>query len=153
MTFPELIHAKAEAAAKIKRRQYFVRMFKPRFAPLVEAGTKLQTIRPVPKRMPRPGDTVSLRAWTGRPMWSKMRVLREARITGVSDILIARDRVWYGGLAPYKLTTTRDLNDFARDDGFKFWQDMVAWFEAEHGLPFKGILIAWEAKTPGKIVA
>ena len=41
-----------------------VRMFKPQFAPLVKAGTKRQTIRPVPKRLPQPGDLESWREWT-----------------------------------------------------------------------------------------
>lgn len=34
----------------------FVRLFHPRFAGLVESGAKLQTVRPSPKRMPKPGD-------------------------------------------------------------------------------------------------
>ena len=41
-----------------------VRMFKPQFAPLVKAGTKRQTIRPVPKRLPQPGYLESWREWT-----------------------------------------------------------------------------------------
>lgn len=45
----------------------YVRMFKPQFAPLVESGKKLQTVRPTPKRMPKPGDKISLREWTGLP--------------------------------------------------------------------------------------
>ena len=40
----------------------FVRMFKPQFAGLVERGENLQTVRPIPKRMPKPGDKISLRA-------------------------------------------------------------------------------------------
>lgn len=46
-------------------RAHFVRMFKPQFAPMVENGTKLQTVRPRPKRMPKEGDAISLRCWTG----------------------------------------------------------------------------------------
>jgi hypothetical protein len=44
-----------------------VLMFQPRFAPLVEAGTKTQTIRPVRRRPIVVGDELSLRAWTGLP--------------------------------------------------------------------------------------
>ena len=42
-----------------------VKLFKPQFSPLVESGLKLQTVRPTPKRMPKPGDRISLREWTG----------------------------------------------------------------------------------------
>lgn len=49
----------------------FVRMFKPHFALLVESGAKAQTVRPTPKRMPKPGDRISLRCWSGAPYRSK----------------------------------------------------------------------------------
>lgn len=59
--------------------------FKARFTELVASGAKRQTIRPTPKRMPKPGDWISLRCWTGRPYWSKQRVLRDAVIAVVSN--------------------------------------------------------------------
>lgn len=62
----------------------FVRMFKPRFAPLVKDGRKLQTMRPVPKVMPRPGDIIDCRMWAGKPYRSKHVKLCEGRITRVS---------------------------------------------------------------------
>lgn len=128
---------------------HFVRMFSPRFAPLVESGAKLQTIRPTPKRMPQPGDTISLRCWTGKPYRSKQRVLREAVIAEVAEIeLISNDVRWiinaefeFGWDGPGH----DDMMDhFARDDGFKHWPDMRDWFQQQHGLPFSGILIRWK---------
>lgn len=68
--------------------RHFVRLFQPRFAALVESGAKCQTVRPVPKRMPRPGDTLSLRCWVGAPYRSKQRVLREAVVERVLPISI-----------------------------------------------------------------
>lgn len=125
----------------------FVRMFKPRFALLVETGTKLQTIRPTPKRLPHPGDRISLRAWTGKPYRSKQRVLRDALIMVVELVTITKESATFShpplGKFPYRLTGVDQLNHFALADGFTSWIELVEWFDAEHGLPFSGICIHW----------
>lgn len=120
---------------------HFVRTFKPQFTTLVESGHKLQTIRPVPKRRPRPGDTISLRTWSGKPYRSKQRILREAIVTGVNDILIESTGVvlWAANGAGYAPA----CDFFAIKDGFKSWDEMRDWFQTEHGLPFSGIVIFW----------
>lgn len=123
-------------------RAHFVRLFKPRFAALVEAGEKWQTVRPTPKRMPRAGDTISLRCWTGAPYRSKQRVLREAVIHEVRDILISDEGVCMydqrdgAGWAPGE-------HGFAKADGFASWPEMLEWFRETHGLPFEGIVLFW----------
>lgn len=64
-----------------------IKLFQPRFAPMVKDGTKLNTIRPLPKRerdMPQVGWDISLREWSGKPYRSKQRVLKESVIEGVS---------------------------------------------------------------------
>jgi hypothetical protein len=124
------------------KRRWFVRMFKERFAPLVEAGTKLNTVRPEPKRRPVPGDITSLRVWRGEPYRSKQRILRTAMITAVRDILITENYVWYLEKGE-RVSASGDLDDFARRDGFADFRDMQAWFNEEHGLPFVGIAIFW----------
>jgi len=120
----------------------FVRMFKQRFAPFVMAGTKLQTVRPTPKRMPRPGDLISLRSWTGRPYHSPQRVLREGVISDVTPITIDASgiRIGAGYLDDDRQTA------FARFDGFGDWTEMRDWFDAEHGLPFEGVVIFWSVQ-------
>jgi hypothetical protein len=123
-----------------------VRMFKPRFAPLVEAGTKLQTVRPRPKRlrdMPKEGDAISLRTWTGLPYRSKQRNLRESLVASVELVLITREGVTTGG--PDRRIEPQ-CDEFARADGFESWAELIAWFEEQHGLPFLGILIKWQPK-------
>jgi hypothetical protein len=115
-------------------------MFKPQFAPAVEAGTKLQTVRPVPKRMPEAGDTISLRMWTGLPYRSKQRVLRESVIESVAPIRITED----GPVLDSIQLWGAERDAFAEDDGFPGWMEMREWFEATHGLPFDGILICWK---------
>lgn len=119
----------------------FVRMFKPQFAPLVESGAKLQTVRPTPKRMPRPGDVISLRAWTGSPYRSTQRVLREAVIVEVRDIAIFEEGPCV--YADQGADWSPGNDGFAKADGFSDWMEMREWFRKQHGLPFKGILITW----------
>jgi hypothetical protein len=118
-----------------------VRMFKPQFAALVESGTKRQTVRPKPKRIPKPGQPISLRTWTGLPYRSKQRVLREATVTRVDPVTMAL------GPAHQLLLSvgggTVDEAAFARADGFQSIEEMRDWFKNTHGLPFEGIVIHW----------
>ncbi len=117
----------------------FVRMFKPQFARLVESGAKRQTVRPMPMRMPQPGDVVSLREWTGKPYRSKQRELRRTWITDVQRIAITPHGMSLDGM----VASDDGRERFAQADGFAGWAEMLAWFEAEHGLPFDGIVIYW----------
>jgi hypothetical protein len=119
----------------------FVRMFKPQFAGLVERGEKLQTVRLTPKRMPMPGDRISLRAWTGAPYRSKQRVLREATITKVDTFSI--DTFPTMRINDIRLKYRSACDEFARADGFEDYPALLEWFRNQHGLPFEGIVIYW----------
>ncbi|MGH8017023.1 MAG: ASCH domain-containing protein [Opitutaceae bacterium] len=114
-----------------------MRLFKPRFATLVELGAKKQTVRPTPLRKPKPGDRISLRQWSGKPYRSKQVTLREATVVAVEPCEITTTSVRVG---PFDESPEM----FARADGFASWDDMRQWFEREHGLPFQGILIGWQ---------
>jgi len=103
-------------------------LFSPRFAPSVQAGTKRQTIRRPRKRPIRPGDQLSLRAWTGAPYRSKQRVLGVGVCQAVQPVTIGAD-------------FADDAE--ARRDGFTDAGDLRQWFEATHGLPFHGLRICW----------
>lgn len=121
-------------------------MFKPRFAAMVERGEKLQTVRPVPKRMPKPGDKISLRAWTEKPYRSKHRVLRDAVITSVYRITIEdpmRTRETWGLKKDGICMSLEACKEFAKADGFTTMHEMLQWFHTTHGLPFEGIAIHW----------
>lgn len=122
----------------------FVRMFQPRFAALVEAGVKCQTVRPTPARIPKPGDKISLRRWTGKPYRSPQRLLRDAVVSEVFDITINTDGVFLYEIGRGGAAGVPDRDSFAMDDGFANWSDMRMWFENAHGLPFTGILIRWK---------
>lgn len=116
-----------------------VRMFKPQFAPLVLSGEKCQTIRPTPKRMPKSGERISLRQWTGKPYRSKQRVLRESIVAEVLPVKINAAAIMVNGCVL--------LGDeewaFAKADGFNTPQDLLDWFNFTHGLPFEGVVIKW----------
>jgi hypothetical protein len=132
-----------------------VKTFKDQFAPLVREGIKNQTVRPVPKRpqdIPKAGDVISLRRWTGKPYRSKQEVLRESIVTAVQPV-----RIHEGGAGsrchPWSewidWAHVEDLNDFAKADGFASFEEMRAWFTEQHGLPFEGMTTYWA--TPGQI--
>ncbi len=119
-------------------------LFQPRFARLVEAGKKRQTIRGVRKRPIRVGDKVSLREWTGLPYRSKQRILGESQIKLLWPIEILED----GIIACRNIWFSRAAREgVARDDGFADFAEMIEWFRKTHGLPFTGILIKWEATS------
>ncbi len=131
----------------------FVRMFKPRFAKLVKSGDKTQTIRPLPKRIPRRGDTMSLRMWTGKPYRSKQRVLLETKLGRIEVIRIDEKGIikppGEGSILAVmgeKLCVLEGANAdrYAQDDGFTDWNEMRDWFKAEHGLPFEGVALYWQ---------
>lgn len=120
-----------------KKPRRFVRMFKPQFARLVETGQKLQTVRPIPKRMPVPGDLIDCREWTGKPYRSPQRKLKESEIICVGEIKVC----------PSSLLINNEFvpkNEFAVRDGFSCYDEMTEWFQETHGLPFTGIVIAWK---------
>jgi hypothetical protein len=119
----------------------FVRMFKPQFAELVERGEKMQTVRPVPKRMPKAGDRISLRAWSDKPYRSKQKLLAEGIISRVVPITITAEAVLIRPTP--QLTVHVPRGPFAVADGFSCWEEMRQWFERQHGLPFDGVLISW----------
>lgn len=115
-----------------------VKMFKPAFSDAVRSGAKKQTVRPIPKRMPKVGTPISLREWTGAPYRSPQRGLRESTITAVHMIEIRP-----GSINVDLKPVARD--EFAKADGFEDFSRMRDWFTETHGaLPFTGILIKWE---------
>lgn len=87
--------------------------------------------------MPNPGDTISLREWTGKPYRSKQRVLMDATITKVSMVDITETGISVNSWA-------EPCHDFAQADGFRDFFELRDWFIQTHGLPFYGILIEWE---------
>jgi len=118
--------------------------FQKQFAPAVESGEKRQTIRAHRKdgRIPaKRGDTLAL--YTG--MRTKAcRKLIDATCTAVLPIEIQSAVVRIGDGCIRFGEDGRDLDEFARADGFSDWFEMSSWFLKTHGTPFSGHLIRWE---------
>lgn len=118
--------------------------FSPRFAPLVEAGTKRQTIRRTARC--RPGDRLQL--YTGQRTKSCRKLVNPdptCLMTYPCEIL--SDGVIVGDLRS-RIGIERILSptpdDFARADGFRDYDDMLAWFRNRYGPgEFVGRVIRW----------
>lgn len=117
-----------------------VRMFKPKFAPKVESGEKKQTVRPRPKRMPKIGQDISLREWTGKPYRSKQRELARSTVTAVASITIHENAIEIDGT----LQTFKEDEAFAKADGFGSAREFFQWFRSNHELPLDGIVTCWK---------
>jgi hypothetical protein len=125
-------------------------MFKPQFAPLVESGGKRQTIRPIPKRMPKAGDKESWRQWTGLPYRSKTRELARVDLILVAPITL--ERIKSGTRITIHAPIPAESSElFAAQDGFSSTMEMFDWFEKNHGLPFTGILIRSKSFQPNHL--
>ncbi len=119
--------------------------FQKQFAPQILARTKRQTIRALgTRRHARPDEFVQL--YTG--MRTKhCRLIYEAVCTSVEPITLDLRDHWIRFPATgVHYTKTRDLDFFARLDGFAGWSEMLAFWAKHHpGVPrFDGVLIKWE---------
>lgn len=128
--------------------------FKERFYEKIRNGSKRQTIRKPRKYPIVPGETLYL--YTGlRTKHSKK--IRQVICKSVCEISISfnNDRIILHIkflLGPINICV-KDLDLFAKQDGFKDWADMKAFWLAEHGIKkgkrkviltvFKGWLITW----------
>ena len=111
--------------------------FQAQFAPAVERGEKLQTIRAEGKRRhARPGETVQLYTGMRRP---GCRLLRTGTCHTSTYCAIYENGITLGNFPAI------GLDEFARADGFRDFDHMKQWFRDTHGLPFTGRLIAWHA--------
>lgn len=115
--------------------------FKPQFAPLVEAGTKLQTIRADRRSChARPGEAIQL--YTGMRTKTCRKLLTPDPICQSVEPLLIHYEL---GIKMSDRWLERDeLNQIAVADGFGDWVECFRFFKAVHGLPFKGVLIKWE---------
>lgn len=131
--------------------------FKKRFAGKVRNGRKRQTIRAVRKYPITPGETLYLYTALRTKYAEKLREVKCKAVlnitiylnSGLIDVLETTKHAH----VRYTYCTTDNLNYFARRDGFKNWDDMKAFWIAEHGVKkgkrkvilskFEGILIKW----------
>ncbi|MFZ2809435.1 MAG: hypothetical protein WAZ60_23875 [Desulfosalsimonadaceae bacterium] len=117
--------------------------FKKRFAPMVESGTKRQTIRAKRKdgHNPHPGQTLYL--YTGLRTKS-CRKLGTAPCKSVEEITVDCYGINVSGI----WLTWMERESMAKADGFENFQEMREFFSREHHVDlvkdgFSGLLIKW----------
>jgi uncharacterized protein YqfB (UPF0267 family) len=118
--------------------------FKARFAGPIVIGRKQQTIRAERKRHARPGEQLQL--------YKAMRTRQCSLIGRATCLMVVPVRLDF--LANFItiegthicFRTAKEIDNFAHLDGFANWDDMAAFWKAEHAdLPvFSGILIGWK---------
>ncbi len=113
--------------------------FKARFAADVEWEIKHQTIRAKRKNRPRVGQQAI--CFTGMRT-KQCRHLGTWTITAVHDVRIMSEGLLVNGGA----LIVSELDALAERDGFENYDQMSAWFEENHGLPFHGDLIIWKTE-------
>lgn len=113
-------------------------LFQDRFQSKILNGSKKNTIRKTAFRC-KPGDTLSLRRWTGKPYRSKQEIIVNTECSAVSTVYLNYDKVVLNN----NLLSKSLMDKFATNDGFEDYSDMAAWFKKTHGLPFYGYLIGW----------
>lgn len=121
-----------------------VLMFRPQWVELILQGRKVQTIRPIRRRVVRVGDVLSLRVWMGRPYCSKQKALLETRCTSVDSVVIDDGGVgMLSGDRSGQRLSWEHMERLARRDGFDDFDAMQKFFREMHGLPFNGTVIGW----------
>lgn len=115
--------------------------FRPRFVAPVLAGTKRQTIRAERRRHARPGEQMQL--YTG--MRTKhCRLI--ARVT-CKEVSTIRIRFVPRAVVINEFVDVRDVDEFARRDGFRNWADMLAFWREENAAAdvneWTGVLLTW----------
>lgn len=128
-------------------------MFQPRFHEAIRIGTKRSTIR-LNARC-KPGDTLSLRKWSGRP-YEKDKpqiVLCEHECKSVTPIrLVVSSTLKLHVMAVWQPTQPVVFNEarlqqLAIKEGFRSVEDMRDWFILNHDLSpdhdVTGALIEW----------
>lgn len=121
--------------------------FQTRFVEPILAGTKDQTIR-APRRVPpKIGGTMHL--FTGMRTKACKRI---ATVTCTEILKIEISPFYFGGFVQLRaandettiLLRQRQLQAFARRDGFVSWQEMCAFWQETHGaLLFQGEVYRW----------
>lgn len=111
--------------------------FLARYADAVAGGAKRQTVRRQRKRPIAPGDALYL--YTGmrtkacrRLLVTQCRMTRELRVTENGTLKLDGQALYAGA-----------IDQFARNDGLRDWNELRAFIERRYGLPFDGVVIYW----------
>ena len=107
--------------------------FKPEFREKILNGTKYQTIRKLRKNPIVEGDLLYMYI---NQRSRNNEFLGRAQCIICGPVIIPRT----GGII---MAGDRDMDEFARADGFDSIDCLLGWFQATHGFPFEGQYIRW----------
>ena len=116
--------------------------FQPRFAALVEAGAKRQTIRPLGKRTIKPGDRLVFYTGLRRPEARKLGEAMCKQTLPITMDLIAYPERLCIRIEGAKISLPM-MEQLAEWDGFADLAEFLACFEDMHGPRFEGTVIRW----------
>jgi len=123
--------------------------FKNRFASRILDGSKRQTIRKKRKHPIVAGETLHLYTGLRTKNAKKLATPLAKEVWWVvieynRPVSAIRVYTHQGGVLVDKLESHKELNEFARLDGFDSWDDMRDFWIQEHGGSiFRGTLIEW----------
>ena len=126
-------------------------LFKKDLVPAIRAGTKVCTIRD--ELRCGPGDLLSLRYWGGEPEGTEQVEAALVRCDFVCPFSIPNKPSISWFLLDDQQMTRPQMDLLAVHDGFADAVQMLDWFKANYGVPFKGFLIRWIRVEQGKAAA
>ncbi|MET3924556.1 hypothetical protein [Devosia sp. 2618] len=111
--------------------------FQPQFAAAIESGAKRQTIRRSARA--KVGDRLQL--YTGQRTKACRKLVDPDPICTMAHYIALRpDGITFGNASLFP-----SADEFARQDGFKDYADMHAWFTERYETAyFVGVVIGWE---------
>lgn len=120
-------------------------LFHPRFVSPIRQGAKQQTIRHAARC--RPGDTLSLRRWQGRPYRSPQEeIVPQVVCSAVRRLWVEVE--WSDARVAVQVAVdgvpVEDMDAFARADGFAGLADMEAFYRDSRRESCEAVLIEWK---------
>jgi hypothetical protein len=110
--------------------------FKEQFVSAIKQGTKTQTIRQSIRC--KEGDILQL--YTGMRT-KQCKKIKDTVCEFIYPITITEDKL---SSRRTQLIRKQDLNNFARKDGFKDYEELKAFFKTNYGLPFSGYVYTFK---------
>jgi len=111
--------------------------FQKVFAPKIQDGTKIQTIRA--KIRCHPGQLMQL--YTGMRTKACAKIIADRSCALVDYCHLAPDGITFGDKTKHP-----SIDEFAQLDGFKSFDDLLSWFQGKYGTPhFIGYVHRWTA--------
>lgn len=114
----------------------------PRFAKLIVEELKIQTIRKERKIPIKVGDKLFL--YTGLRTKNAKKFAEAECVEIINVIIRDKDVLFLTRYKHWREFLPVMLNEFAKSDGFKDFDEMKTWFSKTHKLPFSGTIIKFK---------